>query len=157
MATAYNLRAASQGKMLLGNVIAPVVTYPEAASESFKAGEFVYSASGYITVCSADPSPVLGMALNDGHNTAVGVDSTQVLLATALTAFEICIDGATDELEAADRLKLYGLTVASNIWSVDKDDTVATRCRIIDFKHAVGDEHARVYIIILAAYREVDV
>jgi len=148
------LRAASIARTLSGGVC-PLDDFPEAASQSFIAGEFVYRVAGYITVCSTDPAQVLGMVREAGHNTTAGLYNVSVTPFTEDVLIEMCVDAGTDSIEAADHGKLYGIDVASHLWFVDKSDVTATRVRIHKFLDPVGTQHGRVLVSMLPAYREI--
>jgi hypothetical protein len=132
--------------------------FPEAASQTYKAGEFVYRASGYLTICGADPSQILGIAMEDAHNSTAGAYDMLVLVATGQTLFKINVYhsvSGNNKIEAADLGTAYGLVNASNKWLVDKTDTGNTRVRVQKFYDAIGETAGFVLVTVLPAYREV--
>jgi hypothetical protein len=135
-----------------------VVYYPEAASQSFKTGEFVYLVSGAgntnrVTVCAADPTGVLGMAVHD----ATGVEGTQIpiFVANCDTVFEMNTNAATNEDNIGAQ---YGLTVSSNQHYVDISETTNKIFLTRGFApgSAHGDTNARVFVQALTDLRQVD-
>jgi len=134
-------------------------TFPEAASQTFKAGDLVYRNNGYVTVCGADPALILGVALEDAHNASNDGDyDIQVLIINGWTEFIMQVyhsNAANNKIEASDLGKKYGIAVSSNQWYVDKTDTSNTRVIIHDFLDPVGTVNGRVGVIFLAANREV--
>lgn len=145
------------GKMFDGSN--PVVwSVPEAASQTFLEGEFVYRNAGFLTGCGADPADILGIALEAGNNGAEGANNILVLVATEVTGYEIPVHSGTpasSDVEDADLGVKYGIAAVSNNWYVDKDDTSATRLRIQQFKDAVGTVNGTVIATILPGNREV--
>jgi len=150
-----NVRRATTGKIYAAGVSSfPVIRVPEAASQTFEYGYFVYRSGGYLTACGADPATVLGLALESAHNSTAGAYDLLVAIAVEWVGFEMCIDAGTDELENADHGKEYGIAVSGNNWYIDKSDVSATRVRIQEFVDAVGVEHARVIATFKAANTE---
>jgi hypothetical protein len=135
------------GRVLSGGA-APVLAYPEAASQTFVKGDLVFISSGYLTICGSDPTAILGIALDDAHNTTAGLYQINVSLITPWTLVTMSVGHATagnDKIEAADMGTLYGVvSVSAGIWRVDKEDTTATRVRIMNFIDEVGATKGRV-------------
>ena len=153
-----NAKYLDLGSMIDGSP--PVIwTLPEAASQTFVAGDLVYRSSGYITVCGSDPSQILGMVMEDGHNdSSDGTYDVNVLVATEATLFYSSVYHSVAgncKIEATDLGTKYGLVASSNKWLVDKTDTSNTRCRVQKFYDALATTNGRVLIQILAANREV--
>jgi len=147
-------RTARLARMLDGS--RPVVlSLPEAASQTFKVGDLVYMSSGYLTVCGADPAKITGISKADGHNDASnGTYNVDVLVITLnmLVAMQVYHSTpANNVIEAADRFKAYGIAVSSNTWYIDKTDTSATRCRIVEFRDALGAENGVVHVQFFSA------
>src|SRR5512139_2504699 len=69
-----------------------VELFPCAATQSFKAGDLVYLVSGRLTVCGANPTAILGVALEDAVSAADAVALLQLIpvaLAEPDTLFQI--------------------------------------------------------------------
>jgi hypothetical protein len=126
----------------------PVLSFPEAASQSFVKGDLVYLASGYLTLCGADPTAILGIALEDAHNGSAGAYQIMVSLITAQTIVFMSVyhsTAANDKIEAVDMGTLYEIDKpVAGTWRVDKTATTATRVRIIQFVDDVGSLKGRV-------------
>lgn len=133
--------------------------YPEAASQSFKAGELVYLASGKVTICGADPSLILGMAMED----ATGTTNTDLAVAIANkdTVFEGNVYHGTPAsaiTAITDVGTDYGVVNADNKWYVDVSDTSNVRILVRDLskKDAVGDTYGRVLFQVMQDYCQLD-
>lgn len=131
---------------------ATIRAFPEAASQSFKAGEFVYLSSGKVTVCASDTAHILGMAMHD----ASGTTDADVLVAVAdgETEFEMNVYHATpgSAITAITQIGAeYGLVVASNKHYLDLAETTADAFQIqsLSPKDAVGDTYGRVIVKVL--------
>lgn len=132
-------------------------TYPEAASQSFKHGEFVYLVSGKVTVCASDATSILGMAMRDASGTTdtdipvLVADQDTIFrgnvyhasAGSAVTAVTTCYPDAGP----------YALYVASNKHHVDIEDTGhdAILPVALDNRDTVGDTYGRIYFKLLPA------
>jgi hypothetical protein len=94
--------------------------------QSWKAGQFLYlDTNGYLNTCASDADAATGgikyYALADQDDPAVNTTYAEVGVITADTVFEGNeLDGA---VTAANIGPYYGISVASNIVTVDVDDT----------------------------------
>jgi len=104
-----------------------IVEKPEAASQSFKAGEPVYLNSGKVTVCSANPQDVYGIAMED----ASGTTDTMIKVARIPIGSWWVIE-ASSTPGVANIGVLYGLAVSSNSWTVDFTETSTTTVYTVD-------------------------
>jgi len=98
-------------------------TYPEAASQSFKKGQFVYLASGAVTVVATDGTTIMGIALDDATGTTGSDIHVQIVQPDDVVRIR-CRNATSDV--TCDNLALgttYGLVVASNVVYIDKADT----------------------------------
>ncbi len=141
-----------------GNTHENIRNYPEAASQSFKKGQFVYLASGKVTECADDAVAILGMAMQD----ATGVTNTNipVALADANTLFEMCVYNSTpaSAVTAITQVGVnYALKVDSNKCYVDIEDKGHDAFVVEDFSpvDAIGDQYGRVFVRVLAAASQV--
>jgi hypothetical protein len=102
--------------------------YTEAASQSFKAGQFVYiDASGYVTVSADGNVPVMGIALADGTNGSAGATTipVQVIGPDDEVLIQVCTSAGV--LEAANTTCKPGIsydlqTVSTNLHYIDSSD-----------------------------------
>ena len=106
---------------------------PEAATQSFKAGDVVYLVSGLVTVAAADSS-IYGVALKDATTATTGVipvvviDDTQDWISTVGTTSAVTNKGVA-----------YGLTISTKgSMCVDLTDTTTTSVRVVDLHPADG-------------------
>lgn len=121
---------------------------PEAASQSFKKGQFVYLASGKVTVATAT-SGIYGMALQD----ATGTTDTQLAVLVALkdTIFRGCVyhSTAASAITAVTDVgtTTFGVNQVSNISVVDKETSSHDSFSVIglDPTDAVGTTYGRVF------------
>lgn len=91
----------------------------EAASQTFKAGELVYLASGTgkVTVCTAT-SPIAGVAMT----AATGVTDANILIRVIRPddIYLMQVNSATTDTTSLTHLGgRYGIAVGSNLWSID--------------------------------------
>lgn len=99
----------------------------EANSQTFKAGQFVYSNAGAITVSADGDVPVLGIALADATNVTSGNATIPVMVLGPDDEVLIQVSsGGT--LEAADTTCAVGTaydleTVSTNLHYIDSADT----------------------------------
>lgn len=138
-----------------------IVSYGEASSQSFLKGQFVYLASGLVTVCADDATTILGMTLIDATTATTGV--IPVVIATDNTRFEGNVYHATaaSAITAATNLGVkYGLEVDSNRCYVDIGQTAADAFTIdkilVGGGKSVGDTYGRVVFKVIAAVRQDD-
>jgi hypothetical protein len=128
----------------------------EAASQTFKKGAIVVYSSGYVAEAGSDPSYILGVALNAGHNGAAGAYKTLVALAHDSNTFVANVKGSGNANKTAqsDVGAAYGIVSDTNgEWFVDKDDTTNVRVRIIDLVDPAGTENGKVLVKFLSANR----
>ena len=135
-----------------------VKNYPEAASQSFKKGELVYLVSGKVTVCSADATTILGMALAD----ASGTTDTEIPVAILddNARFIANVYHATDAsaVTAVTNVGVkYAYYVSSNVGRVDIGDTSNDAIIIEELYNgdAVGDKYGRVICRIIPAAQQI--
>jgi len=128
--------------------------FPEAVSQSFKAGQFVYLASGKVTVCADDATAILGMAAHD----ASGTTDTNVIvyLAHPDNVFEANVYHSVPVLAVTAITQVsvnYALKVDSNKCYVDIGDTGHNAFVVtgISERDTVGDQYGRVYFRVLDA------
>jgi len=124
---------------------------PEAASQSFKQGEFVYLVNGKATVISSNATVILGMAEADAS--AVTDTDVRVVIAHPNTAFRMTAyedgGGTNDTIAVTDKGVKYALVVVSNVTCADTGDTDNDAIVIRDFVDAVGDIFPKVLISVL--------
>ena len=98
-----------------GGNIAPVFTFPEAASQSYKAGSVVELVAGAVTACDNAAARLLGIVLEDATTTTSEDQDVQVFRPGDFIEMG-CVDAAsTDVLVAAS-----GLT-AGNTYAIAID------------------------------------
>ena len=137
----------------------PVDHWPEAAAQTFKAGDLVFRSGGYVTICGTDPALIGGIAQEDAHNDVyAGTHTIAVTLINADTLIRMQIHHVTpgsSVIAVTDRGTDYGITVSSNVWYVDKAKTSTyARVRVQEFIDPVGTLDGEVAVQFLAANRE---
>lgn len=135
--------------------------YPEAASQTFKKGEFVYLVAGKVTIIpSTTPSLVLGMAQAD----ASGVTDTPVPVAIANTdtIFEANYSngsqaGAVSTVASVGTRHVFDLD-ATNHRVYISSSTTSPRVIIhmLSEKDAAGDTGGRVLFQVMSVYRQLE-
>jgi hypothetical protein len=130
------------------------LTFPEAESQTFKRGQFVYLSSGYVTACADDAVSILGMAAEDANDdSAAGTHEISVALAESHAIFEAnvyhgtpasAVTAITTPCNGAN--SVFALQVDSNKCYVDLEDTGHDAFLVIGLspKDAVGDTYGRV-------------
>lgn len=126
--------------------------YPEAASQSFKKGEFVYLVSGKVTVVPAAVNSqvkIAGMAMQD----ASGTTDTAIAIAVAEEGvlFEMNATGAVTAITQVGGS--YNLTITSNKHYIDLSATTFPRFKVkaLSPRDAVGDTYGRVLVEVLGS------
>jgi hypothetical protein len=132
-----------------------IVTYPEAASQDFLAGELVYLVSGKVTQCGANPTIILGIAMHDASETTD--TDVQVCLATADTIFSANRDSGVTAV--TDVGQSYRIAATSNKWHIVPTTGANARVLVVelDTRDTVGDTSGRLLFIINGSYRQFEV
>jgi hypothetical protein len=151
----------------LSGLTFPTQDFPEAATQTFKAGAPVVLSSGYLQECGADPALVMGIASRNGQNGAsAGLKRQTVILAHPDVLFLGNLDnGSAGTASAATDIgKKYGIAKhgGTGHWYVDSTDTSNTRVVIWDVwdgvingqQAAVGDTMHPVYFSFLVANQQ---
>jgi hypothetical protein len=136
---------------------ARIVSLPEAASQSFKQGQFVYLASGKVTVCADDATTIYGLAMQD----ASGTTDTAMMVMQARDDTEFLMNAyhatPSSAVTAVTQVGVkYGLEVDSNRCYVDISQTGADALIINEIMDAVGDTYGRVKASVIAAAQQRD-
>lgn len=132
-----------------------ILTFGEAATQSFKAGEVVYLVNGLVTLYSAAGTKILGIAMKDASG--VTSDSVPVALACDDTIFCANLSGSLTTTIATIGIA-YPLAAASNKWHVNTATTTSGNALIVglDGRDAVSDVAGRVHFIFLGKWRQLD-
>jgi len=143
-----------------------IMTFPEAASQSFKAGEFVYLVSGKVTVCDYNSALILGMAAADASGTTD--KACPVYAANDDTIFELHkADGApgagtattgsaTAITDVGKQFGLYRNTTLKYWWVAAGTFGGNERVVVVDLSNfdAVGDTGGRLLCIVHGRNRQ---
>lgn len=149
---------AIHAQLLSGGAI-PQLPFPEALSQTFKKGDWVFLVAGYLTICASDPAAgIAGIAMEDAHNAAAGLYQINVALFTSQTLIEMSVYHVTAgncKIEAVDMGTVYNAEyVSAGLWRVDKGTSDGTsQVRIVHFLDEVGALKGRVCVNILPGYR----
>lgn len=142
---------------------APTLTYPEAASQTFKKGAPIVFTSGGTTVEEGGTNPtfIIGIADHDGQNTTASAKDTATTPLTELTFEGILGNGDLTDytLLAADVGDRYGITkAAGGGWFVDKQKTAVLNCRVVvlRLKDPAGTVNGRVFFKFLDFVMDTD-
>ena len=124
----------------------------EASSATFLVGAPLVWSSGYLAGASSDPTMIVGIAAEPGHNITAGTQ-TVAFYPLAGNIFEANLaQAASSTVSATTNLgTAYGIVARSTgtaHWVVDSSDTSNTRCRPLRFAHpsVVTDTNARIEI-----------
>lgn len=152
-----------------------LMAFPEASSQTFKAGEPVYLASGGVTICAANPAKILGFAADNASGTAGTLIGVYLALPTTVFAGNLVQSGNangnnTTPAGVASSQALLGLSYGLNIdgtnhiTTVDTSDTGSSKERVVPFamlnaygqgdpsEGILGDTSARVLFTVMPAY-----
>lgn len=128
---------------------AKILYYPEAASQSFKKGEFVYLVSGKVTVVAygaGGSAKILGMAMQD----ATGTTDTAIAVALAEEGviFEMNVTTTTAITQIGAS---YGGSISSNKHYLAIADTTYRyfKAKSISLKDTVGDTYGRMLVEVI--------
>lgn len=100
-----------------------IASFAEAASQSFKKGEFVYLSSGALTACASDATKILGIALEDASGTTGTSIKVQVIEPNDIIKIRVRNDTTDATCDNASLGTSYGTIVASNVHYLDINDT----------------------------------
>jgi hypothetical protein len=135
----------------------PVMTGPEAASQTFVKGDVLINSSGYLAQASADPvANIVGVAIEDGHNdSSAGTSDIKYTPAIPGMIFKGVVHNASSAslavIAATDRFTRYGLARSStaNVWYIDKTESSSAKktVTIVDFDEAVSTTNGTVYFV----------
>jgi hypothetical protein len=128
-----------------------VLSLPETASSTFRTGAILVLTSGFVAEAGADPTPILGVAAEPGHNGATnGLFNTLVYIANNDTIFYGNMSGKASAV--TDVGLAYSVVKTGNNWHVDGADAAARRVVVVqlDPRDAVGDTNHHVHFMVLA-------
>lgn len=136
--------------------------FPEASSQTFKKGEFVYLSGGYVTEVGDNPGVILGMAAEDAHNDSAGVYNVAVVIAHPDVVFRM------NKVDSSDVAAVTAVTDVGKAFAFYRDTTDsqthvyiaeggnAAYGRLICIDHSnldtVGDTGGRLDLYILGKY-----
>jgi hypothetical protein len=125
----------------LSGMSIPTQDFPEAASQTFKAGALVTVVAGLLQECGPDPALIMGVATRDGQNALAGAKRQVVALAHPDTLFLATLDnGAGTRVSAAtDRALQLGVAKhgGTGTWYLDSTEVTAKRVVIYDLWEGV--------------------
>jgi hypothetical protein len=110
----------------------------EANSSTFKAGQFVYSNAGAITVAAGAGGKIWGIALTDGTEVSSGnIDiPVQLLTSDCEVQMKVSSDSTIANFQPANTTCVqgvdYDMIIASNICFVDSSDTASPSFTFVD-------------------------
>ena len=128
----------------------------EAALQTFELGAVLINSAGYLAEGGANPTNIIGIAMEDGENNATaGAKDCGYVPVLPHVLFEMSLDKASGlgrVTVASDRWTKYGITKhADGEWYVDIDKTGGNaRVVVVDFVDAVGTASGRVLVAFLA-------
>jgi len=132
------------------------LSFGEASGQTFKRGEFVYLVAGLVTICGANPTSILGIALRDASGTA----GTAIPVALANDSNIFVGNVAASGITSLSQIGLsYALAIASAMTHIDITSWGTNARALIvglDPRDTVGDTAGRLHFIILNKYRQLD-
>ncbi len=124
-----------------------------ADGQTWKAGEWGYSASGVFTLCATDATAAQYVAL-ENQLTATSSSDVVVGKITNSMVWEVYeLDGVVDSANAGES---YGIDVSNNILTLDEAEVTAKIFRVVDFandyepsRNAADDIKGRCWVQVL--------
>lgn len=138
-----------------------ILEFPEAASQTFKQGEFVeFTSGGQLEINATDDTQTIGIAMAD----ATGVTNAMcpVLIANPGTTFEVTLSASSDPTLALTDLGLkVGLLVANARSYTDFEETnndffslIGSRLDYDPAINVAGDDYVRGLVKVLPATQQ---
>jgi len=153
-----------------------ILKYPEAATQTFKAGDFLtINSTGQVAIAVAatstyasadvDTTNIIGMALNDASGTTNTPVSVVVATETTLFLVQATKSGGSEVTATSHLNKKYDLAHYQvggvNGWGYTTDDTTAPNVVVVELYtapgEAVGDTNGRAWVKILSTKRQFEV
>lgn len=133
------------------------LTFPEAASQSFKAGEAVYLNNGKVTVCANNATTILGFAVADA--TGITDADCEVFIATGDLVLEMNVyhgTAASAVTAITQPGTLYAIEVVDNkvYCAIDEEGADAVVVIGLSPRDNVGDQYGRVLVQVVGAARQ---
>ena len=133
--------------------------YPEAASQSFKKGQFVYlSAAGKLTACASNATGCCGLAEADASGTTdTAIPVTIAKRGQQYTVF-VTNGGSATTTAVSQVGKQYDIYVASNVCYLNTAGT-SQRFFTVDAlasEDTVGDTNGRLVVEVRGIYAQLD-
>lgn len=146
----------------IGTVSGPfILELDEAASQTYlKGAVLALNSSGYvIEAASANPSSIIGVALEPGKNTsAAGEKKARFMVANQNTVFSGSLNTTSDRRDVG---KGFQIVKTGNLWLVDKaaaaGGATAANKRVLCIGHdlsngvVIGDTNPRIFFIFFGA------
>lgn len=139
----------------------PVIRkYTEANSQTFKYGDLVYlnsgGSGGPLTVCGADPSAILGIAMANATNVTTGNAEIPVMVLTngievAMNVYHATPASATFTAPAGLSTAYEIVQTSAGIWCIDIAATSSTRVHVHEYLDNPGDIYMRCWVQFMAA------
>lgn len=110
---------------------------PEAAGQSYKAGELVYLVSGAVTVCATDPDEILGIAQEDASGTTSEDAPVEMIRSSYVYKIRCTTAGTDYACSNFNEATAYSIIVSSNVHSADNADDST---HVVIFLGDINDE-----------------
>ena len=129
---------------------AVLLEFPESGSLTAVEGNLVYVTGGYLTECGTDPSLIMGVLAENGHNSTEGANSAGVWLALPGTIFVAEGTTVTAQTQVGED---YGVVLESSVWRVDTSETSSVRLQVLklDPRDAVGTDEGRYWVTFISS------
>jgi hypothetical protein len=137
-----------------------VINYPEAAGQTFVKGEFVYLSGGYVTEIGDNPTAILGMAMDDAHNSTAGAYKVGVAVFSDNTILEM------NKVNASGTAQATAYSDVGAVFGIYRDNTnnfvhaIASPayprliCIGLSGSDQVGDIGGRLLLRVMGTYRQ---
>lgn len=128
-----------------------ILPFKEKSGAAFSKGDLVTqdSSTGYIDICGADETQILGIA----QRTKAGTTATEILVDVILPGDLVEIPFSTTTAQTGIG-KSYGCVFTTTAQTIDQTDTTNTRVNILEFnpKDAVGTSGGRCWVTFIPKY-----
>lgn len=132
-------------------------SYPEAASQTFKRGDFVFLSGGKVTICADDQAASTGAGTNGilgiADQDATGVTDTPIICVEASPDVVFVVNNKSTTA-VADVGKQAQLDLTSSNWTIDVTDNTGGQVSIVglDPRDTVGDTNGRLLVTVLTNF-----
>ena len=133
-----------------------MLSFPEAATQTFKCGDLVYLASGKVTVCPDNGVTIMGVAATDATGTTDTAINVVVLTPSSILSLSVYNSTAASAITAVAQVGLkYPIENVSDVIRIDNSDQTTPSLVVIGIDKrdnmVVGDQYGRYLCTVMSA------